>query len=476
MITYSFENRNGKSLQEFLYGSIRKDIISGMLRPGEKLPSKRAFASNNGISVVTVENVYGQLQAEGYIYSKPKSGFFVSEIGEDLFPARQKNAGVRKKAGRILLKEEREEKRRFRYNLVSNSTARGNFPFATWAKIMRKTLTEKEEELLNPPPTGGVAELREAIVEHLREFRGIDVSPEQVITGAGAEYLYGLIVQLLGRDRVYGLENPGPTKIRNIYRALGVRTEMLEMDHDGILTAGGSADRADIIQTSPSHQFPRGIVTSVGRRLALLKWASLREDRYLIEDDFDSEFRLQGRPIESLFSLDETDRVIYINTFTKSLSSTIRISYMVLPPPLLEKFRRELGFYACTVSNFEQYALAAFIRDGYFEKHINRMRKHYRILRDRLMEELRATGLGSRISISEEDSGLHFLMKVDTTLSDGKLKEIAAERGILVSFLTDYLEEGSDPGPYEHTAVINYSGLSWDEPAEVARLLYEAWG
>lgn len=476
MITYSFEDRNGQSLQEYLYEHVRADIISGKLRPGEKLPSKRAFASNNGISVVTVENAYGQLQAEGYIFSRPKSGFYVSDIGEDLIPERMERTGVRKSADRILPEEENEERgRRFRYNLVSNSTAPDNFPFGTWAKVMRKTLTEKAGELLKTPPTGGVPELREAIAEYLREFRGIDVSPGQVIIGAGTEYLYSLIVQLLGRSQIYGLENPGPPKIRNIYRSLGVKTVMYEMDHEGILPAEDDMKSADIIQISPSHQFPRGIVTSAGRRLALLKWATLRENRYIIEDDYDSEFRLQGRPIEALFSMDRDDRVIYVNTFTKSLTSTIRISYMVLPPPLLERFRRELGFYSCTVSNFEQYALAEFIAGGFFEKHINRMRKHYRILRDRLIRELKSGSLGGRISISEEDSGLHFLMSVDGSQEDRELRKLAEEKGIRISFLTDYLVEGSDPEPYRNVAVVNYSGLDGEETAEVAKLLADAW-
>ena len=337
-------------------------------------------------------------------------------------------------------------------NLVYSHTPKDNFPFSVWAKLMRQVLTYEGDDALNVPPTGGVMKLRRAIAHHLYEFRGITVNPEQIIIGAGTEYLYGLIVQLLGRDLAYALD----------------------MDDEGVIPDSIGLANSQIIQISPSHHFPTGIVTSISRRYGLLQWANNSHGRYIIEDDYDSEFRLQGKPIPSLFSIDATDKVIYFNTFTKSLASTIRISYMVLPVPLLERFKQQLGFYACTVSNFEQYTLAHFIEDGFLDKHINRMRNHYRDIRDNLIGLLMKSSIKDRINIYEENSGLHFLLKYDTELTDEQLKQKASKKGLLISFLSDYITGNSySPDNYSHIAIVNYSGISMDDVAITAKLLEE---
>ena len=453
MLTYSFNNRNKKSLYEYLYTCIKDDIISGKLTPDTKLPSKRDFAKNHGISVVTVENAYGQLLAEGYIYSLPKKGFYVSEINNNYnttgnhsfkntafnnISSSNQPYNVNNNA-RASLENTGAPLENAAVNLVYSHTPKDNFPFSVWAKLMRQVLTYEGDDALNVPPTGGVMKLRRAIAHHLYEFRGITVNPEHIIIGAGTEYLYGLIVQLLGviPDSI-GLAN------------------------------------SQIIQISPSHHFPTGIVTSISRRYGLLQWANNSHGRYIIEDDYDSEFRLQGKPIPSLFSIDATDKVIYFNTFTKSLASTIRISYMVLPVPLLERFKQQLGFYACTVSNFEQYTLAHFIEDGFLDKHINRMRNHYRDIRDNLIGLLMKSSIKDRINIYEENSGLHFLLKYDTELTDEQLKQKASKKGLLISFLSDYITGNSySPDNYSHIAIVNYSGISMDDVAITAKLLEE---
>lgn len=468
MLTYSFADRGRESLYEYLYNCIKNDIITGVLQPDEKLPSKRSFAANHGISIVTVENSYEQLMAEGYIYSKPKSGFYVSRL----------DSQINNKTGKSdLINSSKDTKLTSIYNLSSNHTAAANFPFSIWAKITRKILTDEDQRLMTSPPAGGVMELREAITKHLYDFRGIKVSPEQVIIGAGTEYLYGLIVQLLGRDSIYGLENPGSKKIRNIYEALGVKVTPLRMDAEGVALSPDNLTLPDIIQISPSHHFPTGIVTSISRRYGLLQWANESPNRYIIEDDYDSEFRLLGKPIPSLFSIDATDKVIYFNTFTKSLASTIRISYMVLPLPLLKRFYDKLGFYSCTVSNFEQYTLASFINEHYFEKHINRMRNHYKELRDYFLECLKNSPLAKRTVVKEENSGLHFLLKIKTEDDDGRLKEKALKCGVLIAFLSEYYNAsyGNARDEYEHTAVINYSGLEKEDIPNVIKLLSDAW-
>ncbi len=468
MLTYTLDHKGNESLYEYLYRCIKEDILSGVLAPHEKLPSKRTFAGNLGVSVLTVENTYGQLMAEGYIYSKAKSGFFVSPIESRIDKRVEKTD---------LVTEKKIDEKKKTINLIRNHTSKENFPFSVWSKIMRSILTQQDDLLLTSPPMGGVYELRQAIAKHLQEFRGISCRPEQIMIGAGTEYLYGLIVQLLGRDKIYGLENPSSKKIKNIYEALGVKVTPLSMDEEGIHLSTENLTLPDIIQISPSHQFPLGIVTTASRRYGLLQWANEKEDRYIIEDDYDSEFRLQGRPIPSLFSMDATDKVIYFNTFTKSLSSTIRISYMVLPDPLLEQFEHKLGFYSCTVSNFEQYALAEFIAETHFEKHINRMRNFYRTLRDDLLNDLFKGKLKDRIEILEENSGIHFLLKIATDESDEALKRKALAEGVQLSFVSDYCSYDfkNTKDKYEHLAIINYSGLSKEEAGEVAGALERAW-
>ena len=464
MLSYPIENRGTRTLYEFLCGCIREDIINGVLAPDTKLPSKRSFAANHGISTVTVENAYAQLTAEGYIYAKPRSGFYVSPIGG--------LSGAENTKSDLTIRSD-EKPAAQQINLSAAHTAPENFPFSVWARLMRDVLAGQSGELLTPPPPGGVMQLRQAIAKHLRDFRGIHCSAEQIIVGAGTEYLYNLLVQLLGQEKIYGLENPGPRKLRSIYRAQGVRTVPLRMDEEGIMLTPENLAMPDIIQISPSHHFPTGIVTPVSRRYGLLQWASRSPERYIIEDDYDSEFRLQGKPIPSLFSIDATDRVIYLNTFTKSLASTIRISYMVLPQPLLARFYERLGFYSCTVSNFEQYTLARFIGEGAFESHINRMRVRYRRIRDLLIQAIAKSSAAGRVHITEENSGLHFLLCIDTDRSDAYLRQRAAECGLSVSFLSDYYstDYGGMDERYAHTAVISFSALQEEDiPAAAAAL------
>ena len=226
------------------------------------------------------------------------------------------------------------------------------------------------------PPCGGIMALRQAIADYLHAFRGMVVNPEQIIVGAGTEYLYGLLIQLLGDDKIYGIENPGYPKIAKIYDSMHVSYSAIDLDEHGVCIYSLEDHQIDIMHLSPSHHFPTGIITPISRRYELLGWASKDENRYIIEDDYDSELRLGGKPIPTLQSIDVSDKVIYMNTFTKTLSSTVRISYMVLPASLTELFYKKLSFYSCTVSNFEQYTLARFMESGSFEKHINRLRNY----------------------------------------------------------------------------------------------------
>ncbi len=464
MLTYSFESKGKDSLYEFLYKSIRDDILCSKLSPEEKLPSKRALAEHLNISTITVENSYNQLMAEGYIYSKPKSGYYVSSIASlKLQNPPQKNMYPDVK--------EPDELITYHADFAGNSSSQESFPFATWSKLMRQTMTDRREQLTMSSPSVGIRELRCAISDYLFQFRGMSADPDCIVIGAGTEYLYSLIIQLLGRNKKYALEDPGYRKISQIYKANNVTFDYIPLDENGINTSALENSEADVLHISPSHHFPTGIITPVSRRYELLAWVNQSDNRYIIEDDYDSEFRFSGKPIPSLQSIDKLDKVIYINTFSKSLTSTIRISYMVLPKSLMELYRKELSFYSCTVSTFEQYTLASFIEQGFFEKHINRMRNYYRTQRDAVMSAIKSHPLYYKVQIKEENSGLHFLMSVDTNLTDEELVLKAKDKGINISCLSHYYKEKT-VAP-QHTLIINYSGLPKDKINEDIELLFE---
>jgi len=468
MLTYSFENIGALSLYEHLYHCIKSDIINGVITSGEKLPSKRSFAKNLGISTITVENAYDQLIAEGYIYSVPKKGYYVSDINiiEALHPLK---ASKNNSHHFVCKKYENKLSNKIVSDLTSNKTPASMFPFYTWSKYLREVIANQSDALLHASPSGGIYELRQAICHHLRDFRGMTVQPEQIIIGAGTEYLYGLILQLLGRRHTYAMEDPCYNKIRKIYKCNDVNCKSITMDEQGIDMYALLESNADILHISPSHHFPTGIVTSIKRRYELLSWAMDATDRYIIEDDYDSEFRLSGKPIPSMQSIDKEGCVIYINTFTKSLTPTIRISYMILPQKLLDKFYSKLGFYSCTVSNFEQYTLACFIETGHFEKHINRMRLYYRKQQNKFINALENSAIANIITIDKAGYGLHFLMETKTPLTDKELKEKAAENGLKIYCLSDFYENPTNAK--SGIIVINYSALNSENISLTVNLL-----
>ena len=288
MLTYSFNDIGTTPLYEHLYKCIKNDIVNGTLSADTKLPSKRSFAKNLGVSPITVENAYAQLLSEGYIYSVAKKGYYVADFSPEFttLPAPAEKPAA--------LQETRPQ---YFADFSSNQTRPDHFPFSVWAKLMRETLQERNAELMTKSPCGGIYELREAIAGHLRQFRDIHVQPEQIFIGAGTEYLYGLLVQLLGFDKVYAIENPGYEKIAQIYDSHQVDYRFVDMDSQGIRIDRLEESDADVVHISPSHHFPTGIITPVSRRYELLGWAAKSESRYIIEDDYDSEFRLTGRPI-----------------------------------------------------------------------------------------------------------------------------------------------------------------------------------
>ena len=451
MLTYELKKAPGVPLYEALYRCIRGDILSGALAPGERLPSKRALAQNLEVSKITVETAYAQLLAEGYIRAQEKVGYFVE------YQPQPRQVAIPAK----------EEKTTAETLLDLTGAGTEKFPFSVWSRLQREVMLDYGEKLLLPLPPQGIPELRLAIAEHLAGFRGMQVNPDQVIIGAGTDFLYNLLIQLLGRDKIYAVEDPGYGKIARIYQAGGVQCMSVPMDNRGVRPE--ALGDAQVLHISPAHHFPTGLVTPVDRRQELLNWARTR-DGYIIEDDYDSEFRFDAHPKPTMQSLDHSGRVIYMNTFSKSLAPSIRISYMILPPALMGQFREKLGFYSCTVSSFEQYTLARFLRRGHFEKHINRMRKFYRNRRNQVMEALMACPHREKLTIREEDAGLHFLLRVETQLSDQALMDHWAKFGIRVRALSSYYH-AEIPDREHHNLVVHYAGLREEDLEQVLILI-----
>lgn len=448
-------------MYEHLYRCIKNDIVIGKLKANEKLPSKRSFAKNLGISNTTVENAYAQLVTEGYLYSLPKKGYFVSPIEKRV---------LEKPSAKEIPEEKNSERKEYFADFMSGSVATDVFPFSVWIKLLRNVMaTEDKATLLTDRPAAGLAQLRSAIANHLLEFRGMNVLPEQIIVGAGTEYLYTVLVQLLGRERVYGVEDPGYMRLTWIYERNDVFCKHIPMDHAGVILEDLEESKTEILHITPSHHFPTGIVMPASRRYELLGWAAASEGRYIIEDDYDCEFRLSGKPIPTLQSIDHMEKVIYINTFSQSLAPAFRMSYLVLPLHLMKRFYESLGFYSGTVSCFEQLTLARFLDGGYFEKHINRMRTYYRNLRDQILQEISRSSLQPIVQISEENSGVHFLMEVETERSDSELIEAAEKAGILLSCVSQYYYD--QERKRQHVLVLNYSGIPPENVKEVVARL-----
>ena len=551
MLTLELHKNKSTPLYMQIYSYIKSEVLARRLKAGNKLPSKRALAAQLGISTITIEGAYGQLMAEGYIYAKAKSGYYISPLESiqqaddsaadffqhntlgdaQLFSGPEKisyesgytdnmpgasgtvnmaglsnspstsgifvpsslqstNTALSHASSEIssrpsitstsmpssstisskgrMSHESTAQTSCATIDLSSNNILPESFPFSIWTKLMRHTMSENQALLLTKSPTAGIYSLRCAIAEHLLRFRGMHIQPEQIIIGAGTEYLYELIIKLIGRDKIYCVEDPGYHKLQRIYTDNGACCFSLPIDQQGMSVTALNAVRCDVIHISPSHHFPTGIITPVSRRYELLGWATSGQ-RYIIEDDYDTEFRLVGKPIPSLFSMDMSSKVIYMNTFSKSLTSTIRISYMVLPMPLMEEFNRRLGYLSCTVSTFEHYTLAEFINQGYFERHINRMRNNYKKLRQLLLKELLAHPEHDKIQILQQASGLYFLLKLNTTLSDRDLRSRLQQNGVHLQSLQHYYQN-RQAAP-EHTFVVNYSSLTEkDIPRAVAAL------
>ena len=492
MITIDFSKREKKGLCDYLYESIKAQILTGELSANEKLPSKRALADHLGVSVITVQNAYSLLCVEGYLYSIEKKGFFVTDIKNDVT---MKSAVLSKseesKRSKTLHGHSAPKKQEsYLADFSSNATGFEKFPFSLWAKTMRSVLASGNKNLLLKTEAKGVFELREAIAKHLYDFREMRVSPEQIVIGAGTESLYTMLIQLLGTRHCYAVENPGYKKIASVFALNGADCVPVEIDGKGMNPLSLKKIGASVVHISPSHHFPTGIVMPIRRRNELLAWASevnekecaeekisererLTNGRYIIEDDYDSEFRFQGKPLPTLQSSDKNGRVIYINTFTKTLAPSFRISYMVLPESLVSRFDELFAGFSSTVSAFEQFTLAQFITDGNFARHIIRMKNYYRSLRNELISAFSKTQLSEIFKIHEEESGLHFLLSVNSEKfgrSATEINERLLANKIKIPLLSDFYYTPI-PKENENVFVVNYSGIQKNAIAKIVELM-----
>ena len=493
---YDLEKRGQTPIYEYLYECIRDDILRGTLKAGEKLPSKRAMAKDHAIALITVENAYAQLIIEGYVTAKEKSGYFVNadmtapRLEEGLSDGgvtsgREEMVGGLAATEKASLAAEPDEAAKLNQtpwtpqmqrlsskpsedwivDFSSSKLKRDAFPFSTWAKLTRRVLDDREEAFLEKPESKGVWELREAIAVYLRKAKGLDVSPDRIIVGPGTEYLHHLVLQLVGPSRIVAVEDPGYKKVGQIYESHGLKCLHVPVDENGLMAERLRGSNAKLVHLSPSHHFPTGCVMPIGRRRALLEWAR-EQGAYLVEDDYDSEFRFDGRPVPTLASLDDKT-VIYLNTFTKTLAPSIRIAYMVLPENLKKKYEEKLFFYSGSVSSFEQYTLAAFIGEGYYERHVNRMRNYYRQQRTKILTILEGSDLARHASVEEHAAGLHFILRVKGIRDDGAWLHVLEEKGIRLMPVSAYCYGGQEK--YRHQFVIYYSDLE-------ERNLREAFG
>ena len=503
MFSYDMTKRGGETLYEYLYRCIRHDIAHGIVPAGQKLPSKRALAGHLGVSLVTVEAAYRQLVAEGYVISRERSGYFVCELApaekigllSDGSPSSLRAGGGEPPSefeahsdGALLGSQPTADGAEFDYPVLADFT-RGDaatkiFPYSAWAKTVRRVLSDSTpESLAQASSAAGSPQLRRAIANYLREYRGMSVSPDQIIIGAGSQALYQLVVQLLGRQKTYAIETPGYSLLAKMYAALNAKTCLISVDEQGANVGALAEFNADVLHVMPSHQFPTGVVMSAARRRELLNWTREAPGRFIIEDDYDSEFRMRGRPVSTLFGIDAAGKVLYLNSFAKSLGDAFRIAYLVLPESLTERFGVELGFYSNTVSPLDQLALARFIEEGHYERHVNRLRTHARRSQDALVETLRKGPLAGRLRFESLGGGLHFVMVLEDERSELELVNLARETGVSLSPMESFMMSGAAAGLPKSPAscdgmprfVLRYDGSSESTAEDAAHVLESAW-
>lgn len=452
-------------LYEQLYRSIAMEIGEGRIAAGERLPSKKALAAHLKVSQTTVETAYEMLMSEGYVTSRPRSGYYACEVGRLTPPSDPRPSLPDSAPARDFV---------CRYSFGTSGVDTQSFPYATWAKLTRETVY-RHPDLLQIGSNQGDVALREILARYLYEYRAVNCDARQIVVGAGVEYLLDMLCQLLSQDCRIAVENPCYPKAYTIFSNNAKTTVPIGVDQHGLCVRELADTDASCAYVTPSHQFPTGVVMPIGRRTQLLNWAAEEEGRYIIEDDYDSEFRYSGKPIPALQGLDCGDRVIYLATFSRSIAPSIRIAYMVLPPALLAQYERRFGRYRCTVSRFEQHVLAHFIEGGHLARHLNRMRTLYRKRKDSLLTSLERHFPQNSYAVTGDQTGLHLMLQLNTDRSESQLTTAAAQAGIRLTALSDYLIAPVPARAQLASFVLGYCSMEPSEIEAAVQLLAELW-
>ncbi|WP_144514008.1 PLP-dependent aminotransferase family protein [Bacillus sp. FJAT-22090] len=448
-LMFQLETNSLTPLYEQLYTEIKKAIINGTIAEGAKLPSKRKLAEYLSVSQTTIEFAYSQLVSEGFISSEARKGFFVQNLAE---------LALIEQSTPIIVQDERSTDN-YSIDFSPGKIDIDSFPFPIWRKYSKEIISETNKEfLLLGHPQGDYA-LRQQISSYLYQSRGVQCTPEQIILGSGTEQIMPLIIRLLGSEAVYGIENPGYPLTHHLLLDDREKTVPISVDEDGVRVSQLEQSNATVMYVTPSHQFPSGAVLTATRRTQLLSWAYKADNRYIIEDDYDSEFRYTGKPIPSLQGIDQNERVIYLSTFSKSLMPSLRIAYAVLPKSLIVQYKQKYSYYAATVPRMDQQILAKFMETGYFAKHLNKMRKIYK----RKLEIVTKTiaMYDPLVTISGEQAGMHLLLTVQTSKTEKELIDLAKQVGIRIYGLQEYVTGNLDAFK-QPKIVLGFGGIKVD--------------
>lgn len=478
VLTILIDTTSKEPIYEQIYKYIREEITNGNIACGTKLPSSRGMAAHLEVSRNTVDMAYGQLLSEGYIESSPKRGYYVCALDAlyaEGIEVLQKEEGEQ---GELLERagESKTVEQTMQYvvDFSPSGVDMTCFPYGKWRKLMKECLIDDKKELFLAGNHQGELSLRRAVQNYLHQSRGVSCDISQIIIGAGSDYMLLLLTRILGEGQKAAIENPGYRQAYTILNSVGYPVVPIAVDEQGIQVEALEASGANLVYVTPSHQFPLGTVLSASRRQALLAWAQKEENRYIIEDDYDSEFRYFGKPIPALQSQDPFGKVIYIGTLSKAIAPGIRISYMVLPKILLQQYVDNAGFYYSTVSRIDQQVLGQFFLQGHFERHLNRMRKIYRAKHDVLLNAIKSTNLP--VEVVGDSAGLHVLLRFPNCESEQEewLISQAAQCGVKVYGLSEYdiFQNGWLPCP---TLILGFAKLTEKEIIEGVNLLQKAW-
>ncbi len=461
-ITLRLNKETSTPLFEQLYAFIKKEIVAGNFAKNEKLPSKRKLAADLQCSQNTIQAAYNQLVDEGYLISRNKSGYYVAELDGILRLEKTNQAAS----------TNQNEPLTYAYDFTPQGVDFDHFPFSLWRKISKEVINDYDKDLLRTGDPKGYPGLRSSIARYLHNSRGVECHMDQIIISSGTEFLLQLLIQLLDASSVYAIENPGYEKLNLLFKSSRVEYVSVPLDAHGMKPETLEEYHADVACITPSHQFPTGCIMPVNRRIQLLNWAYEKRQRYIIEDDYDSEFRYSGKPIPSLQGIDREGKVIYMGAFSKSLSPALRVSYMVLPEQLIRLYHEKLSFYICPVPTIEQKTLQRFIDEGHFERHLNRMRNLYRQKRETLVAAIHEKLPGAQVEGAS--SGLHFTLCVNNGMSEQELINAAADCKAKVYGISRYYSSlPSDNSG--NTLLLGFATLKIDEIDDAVSLLNKAW-